>query len=105
MPVLKSKILVLTGIGKDVIDTLKKESLYNKEEHYTGRCWYKFVPDSIYPFQCIIHTKDNKISLIAHEAVHASSFILCDMGVVADFNNDELQAYIVQYICREVENI
>jgi len=25
------------------------------------------------------------------------------MGVVADFDNDELQAYLVQYICEKAE--
>jgi len=39
---------------------------------------------------------------IAHEAVHAASFILDSRGVVPDFNNDEPQAYLVEYIVNEI---
>lgn len=34
---------------------------------------------------------------IAHEALHVSSFILSDVGVKADFFNDEAQAYLVGF--------
>lgn len=35
------------------------------------------------------------LSTLAHECLHATSFILDHAGVVADFRNDEAQAYLL----------
>lgn len=50
------------------------------------------------------HSWGSKISYgtISHEAVHAVSFLFDSRGVVPDFNNDEPQAYLVEYIVDEV---
>ena len=44
------------------------------------------------------------MSVIAHESVHAASYILGAMGAIAAYDDDEVQAYIVQHICEKVEN-
>lgn len=57
---------------------------------------------------CILLNFDNnygaKISYgtLAHEAVHAASFVFDSRGVQPDFNNDEPQAYLVEYIVDEL---
>lgn len=56
-------------------------------------------------FRCCIHSTKPILSLIAHEAVHASGWILSSMGVSADFDNDEVQAYLVQYIVERAEDL
>lgn len=38
---------------------------------------------------------------LAHECVHATNFVLNNAGVIADFNNDELQAYYVRMLMQE----
>lgn len=39
---------------------------------------------------------------IAHEALHATNFILKNRGVIEDFNNDEPQAYLLEWIVHQV---
>lgn len=39
---------------------------------------------------------------IAHEALHITHAILKDIGHVADFNNDEVECYLLGYIVRQL---
>ena len=73
--------------------------------NYGARCSFKSEGDGT-PFvhKAVIHIQKPYVSMLAHEAVHASSFILEAMGVVADFNNDEGQAYMVEYIMSRCED-
>ncbi len=46
--------------------------------------------------------EDHKLySVLAHECVHATHFCLRHRGVIADFNNDELTAYMVGALVRK----
>ena len=56
-------------------------------------------------YKVLVHSRTAAMSVIAHEAVHVSSFIFSSMGCIADFDNDEHVAYMVQYICEEVEKV
>ena len=79
---------------------------FSDEKGYLARCFYQRVygtHKNKYPFNIFIHSKSAAISVIAHEAVHAASFIMEEMGVIACHENDELAAYIVQHICEEAE--
>lgn len=105
MPVLKAKVILVVGDYKDVGDYLNSVLYDAFDGNYLGRCCYKLESDSKLPFLVVIHSKSAAISVIAHEAVHAASFILDGMGMNADFNNDEIQAYIVQHICQEAESL
>ena len=103
MPVLKAKVTVLIG----EYDTIQKHipsdcHSFERNESYMARATF-CRKNGRMVFHSIIHSKSAAISVIAHEAVHASSYILDAMGVLADHDNDEFLAYMVQYICEEVE--
>ena len=42
--------------------------------------------------------------LIAHECLHATSYILDWVGIKPDYMNDEAQAYLMQYIFDQVND-
>lgn len=46
---------------------------------------------------------DRKLTpgLIAHESLHAANFILDYVGVKADYDNDEPQAYLLEWIVNQ----
>lgn len=98
MPVIKARVVLLLGQTEDIKGSVPF-GLDLGEQGYMARCFY-LRRDGALPFTCVIHSKSIAVSVIAHEAVHAASFILGGMGVVADFDNDEMQAYIVQHICQ-----
>lgn len=74
-------------------------------EGYMGRTAFRRENGNKLPFHAVIHSRSAAISVVAHEAVHAASFIFDAIGAHADFNNDEFLAYFVQYICEEAENM
>lgn len=47
---------------------------------------------------CIWTARKGDIGVIAHEALHACNITLSMRGVVADFDNDEAQAYLMTEI-------
>lgn len=49
----------------------------------------------------IILTLRPTTGAIAHEAVHASNFLLRDLGITTTASNDEVLAYMVQWIVDE----
>jgi hypothetical protein len=73
---------------------------FNEDDQYMARCASR-LKGGIQ--EVIIHSKSQAISVIAHEAVHAASFMLDRIGDYADHENDEVFAHIVQYICRKAE--
>jgi hypothetical protein len=104
LPVLKAKCLVLIGKLKRSKLPYEIDCLGNNTS-YLARTVYREMgttKDNC-PFNVVIHSKSWAMSVIAHEAVHAANFIQNGMGMEADFLNDELTAYIVQYICEQVE--
>lgn len=62
---------------------------YDKKVKY--KCVY-IILNTKHPFHKIKH------STIAHECVHAANMTLHHVGVFPDFQNDEAQAYLVEYI-------
>lgn len=44
-------------------------------------------------------------SVIAHEALHITNFILKDLNLEIDSKNDEVQAYILGWIVKEINKI
>lgn len=102
MPVLKARVVLLLGELEDIEKQIPF-GLYFDGEGYLARCSY-IKRKGEFPFTCVIHSKSIAVSVIAHEAVHAANFIMDGMGMMADFNNDELQAYIVQHICQKHED-
>lgn len=101
MPVIKSRVILLLGDYED-IENLVPFGLDFGGGTYLARCLY-MKRDGKLPFTCVIHSRSIAVSVIAHEAVHAANFIMDGMGMQADYDNDELQAYIVQHICEKHE--
>ena len=107
IPVLKARCILLIGEYEDIKDVIPygAEEAFKDQTGYLARTSFKYRGGVKYPFTVVIHSKTRAISVIAHEAVHAAGFIQDAMGVVPDFNNDELTAYIVQHICEKVEKV
>jgi len=103
MAVIKARVVLIVGEYEDI----KKEIPFGLDcfgDHgYMARCVYRRREDKL-PFTVVIHSRTAAISVIAHEAAHASSYILDGMGMLPDFANDELQAYLIQHICEVAES-
>lgn len=50
-------------------------------------------------------SKPQQISTLAHEAVHAANMICQKKGIETSQDNDEMIAYIVEYIMKKAKNI
>jgi len=105
MKVLRASVLLLFGTFKDIEKDIPEgfEGIFDDNELYLGRSAYEFDNESQYPHCVVIHTRSTAISAMAHEAVHAATYIMGGMGVEAHRNDDELGAYIVHYICGQAE--
>jgi len=62
-----------------------------------GTAW-TFPPEHPHPETVIIWTESNYPTNLVHECVHAANYTLESRGVKSDFNNDEPQAYLVEWI-------
>ena len=102
---LKARVIVYVGDEKKFIKQMKKQGVEIEKRSAIATAWFHREEADQLPFHVLIHSKSAAMSVIAHEAVHASSFILDAIGVKADWDNDELQAYLVQHICEKVEGM
>lgn len=101
-----ARIIVLIGDYKSVKKHIPKFIRHQfKDRSYHARCVYYRHPqkDDSMVLTNIIHSKSGSISSIAHEAVHAGTFLLTDIGCSPDADNGELLAHLVQEVCRKVE--
>lgn len=109
LPLLRAKVVVLIGAWDEVITKVPygASGAFGENDPYIARTTFKHLQDTKdgMPFTVVIHSKTIAMSVIAHEAVHAASYIQDAMGMYGDFNNDELTAYTVQYICEKVEDV
>ena len=105
IPVLKARVVLVIGDYEDIKDRIPFGINCFSNDDYLARCVFKQrnKPRDNLPFTAVIHSRSSALSVIAHEAVHAAHFIQKAMGMIPDFNNDELTAYIVQYICEKAE--
>lgn len=97
--VLRAEVHVFIGSTEEARKHLPEDLCFRGG--YLARTWQYGEAKK---FRVYIHSETAALSVIAHEAVHAASFILDHLHIKADFNNDELQAYIVQFIVEKVEN-
>ena len=98
-----SKVVVLVGEYKDIQKDIPKEFTELDGSGYMARTGFSRIKSKKYPKQCYIHSRTAAISVIAHEAVHAVSILLSEIGYQADFDNDEIVAHLVQHICERAE--
>lgn len=103
VPTCKARIIVAIGSEKKFAKQMKKQGAELSPIDGLARCSFLRIDDEPLCFNAVIFSKSAAISVIAHEAVHAASFIFEAMGVVPDFNNDEHFAYLVQHICQKAE--
>lgn len=103
MPTLKAKVTFLFGEANKDFTIPKYVDASMFEGSYAGRCMFRRESHAVYAFHALIHVKDlRRGGVIIHEIYHAVNMIQESMGIVADFNNDELGAYMMQYIAEEV---
>ncbi len=100
---LKARVIVYVGSERKFIKLMKKQGVDLAKRSALATTWFHREAGDPLPFHALIHSKSAAMSVIAHEAVHASAFILNAIGAKADWGNDELQAYLVQLICEKVE--
>lgn len=102
IPVLKASVTTFFGeAGKDF--KIPKDMGYQFEGTYAGRAMFQRRPHTSLPFHVVIHVKERgRVGVLVHEIVHAVSYILDAMGMVADHNNDEIFAYTVQHLFEEI---
>jgi hypothetical protein len=70
------------------------------DKNLTGTEACTFLLDGQSPLIWIKSKKD--ICSIAHEAVHAANGILANLGIRAEYGNDEILAYLVEHIIKEI---
>lgn len=70
----------------------------NFDANAMGGVWRN---DRIY---CCGLCPDCKAPEIAHEALHITNRILSDRGVIADFENDEAQTYLMTFLFEKLTN-
>jgi hypothetical protein len=97
IPVFHSKVIIY--LGKSKIKPKGYEDIFHGE--YFARCGHRKEDGDLV---VVMHCQTYAMSVIAHEAIHASSYILEKIGHKASFKNDEVQAYLVQHILEAVEN-
>ena len=51
------------------------------------------------------YTKEFNASLVAHEVVHLKNLIFTHVSFKQDPTNDEAEAYLVEYLVKEIEKV
>jgi hypothetical protein len=102
---LKARVILIVGDYDDIKHEIPYGiDCFNDDNDYMARTTFKKVDNKL-PFTAVIHSKSAAISSIAHEAVHACSYISKELGMYPDNDNDEFQAYFVQHICEHAETM
>lgn len=97
IPIFHTKVSVVVG---ETDEPFKGKKQYFSDQ-YLARCFFDKMQNGNKII--LIHSKSCAMSVIAHEAIHAANFILGSIGHKADFDNDEIQAYLVQHILEPIE--
>ena len=90
-----------------LVKSLNETYAYNMEElkdgeEYSGVC-FDISDTKIKPISIIV-LRDRTTSLVVHEAVHASWQVLDYHEINIDKDNDEIQAYFVDYLTKRILN-
>ena len=88
-------VIIFTDNLDEVVDKYK---LILKGNEYDAFVWEDSIKDEF-----LVAIKNNKFSVIAHEAVHLVNYIFRKRGVILDTNNDESQAYLTGFIVNEID--
>lgn len=66
-------------------------------DDYSGKM-QAFISMDKHTGNVTMHFEEFEPRVIVHESVHAANRILLNKGIIADFDNDEAQAYLVDWI-------
>lgn len=106
LPLFKAKITVLLGQYNEIAKHVKPDwdFIATEDDTYKGICGFTGFPSTkAYVYHAIINVVNMSWSCLAHEALHATNFILDSIGAHPSFADDEAQAYIMAHIISEVE--
>ena len=102
VPLYRGKlVIIITDSTKQV----KKCIPYFDDNYlYAHSYWTKYKKSQGYYIILNFKNTYRKIhhGTIAHEAVHTSHFIMKDRGLIEGFDNDEAEAYLVEWITDQV---
>lgn len=100
VPIFKGLISLHTGTPDEFIAILKKKNIEIEiSETQSG----KTVWDTFNGLEFFVWIKNkNDLPTIAHEMLHVANAILISRGIRVDPDNDEIQAYLVEYLISKV---
>lgn len=99
-------ILVCLGLKKEeVLNKLKKYGTVLSDEEIEALTMYgdgrTVMLKGGQTVLWLKHHPKKNISLLVHESIHATDFLLDELGI--DDKNKELNAYMVEYLVREIQ--
>ncbi len=100
VPIYKGKFLVVIC---DDVAKLEKKFPHLKEFELSELYAHSFLSGG--GIMCVFNPRnEHKLTygVIAHEAVHIANFISLRKGVIVDGNNDEPQAYLVDWVTTRI---
>lgn len=99
VPLYKGRLVI---IFSNDTDKLSKIITDYDEEYIFAHCYYGNYKG--YDGFITVFNFDDKIthSIILHEVIHCTNFILDKRGVISDFANDEFVTYLAEWICKKI---
>lgn len=95
IPIFYVPIKIMVGITLKDIMRSRLFSKEDREEHADSAALAFVYNGCIY---IAIPVQDEDLPYMVHEIVHAKNFLYKMRGIMPDTNNDENEAYLVQYI-------
>jgi len=107
VPLYFTQLVILLS---DDIERIRKElPPMEEEEEVFAHCLYHHIKDKSAIFILLNpkhkYWEDRMHGIIAHEVLHASCFVFYKAGISPDVNNDEPQAYLVEWMTQEVYKV
>lgn len=100
----RESILAVCCRPQDALAEIQKVEHFSNYENPFNLCDGRFITSSEGHSFLWINSekrKDEKICILAHELVHVISCLFDTRGVIYDLNNDELAAYMMQYLMEQ----
>lgn len=96
-------IMVHFGNKKDLIMNLKKYGINLSQKDIKGKYKSLFLNDNqTVLYMDIIPKTIDELSILQHENFHCVMFILDKIGIKLSYKTDEIYAYLIQYITKQI---
>ena len=104
IPLYRGNLVVVISNDIDKIKALFPADLFNDENIYAHTLYGNCRGQQDFYIVLNPYSKYRKMyhGTIAHEALHATSFLLDKRGIQIDVNNDEPQAYLIEWVTDKV---